>query len=234
MKTFKQYIFEKYTLEEETEKRIVSASGVDGSGQTTVKYEDGTTEVRTEDRPIRNNNPGNLEASPWTQGQPGYVGSDGRYAVFATKQDGWNAKINLLKTGTYQNLSIRDAFNRYAPPNENPNYIRDLQSYTGLDLNRQMSSLNDQEFDTLVNAVAKIEGAESFVGKYSTSGTSTASKVDTGDIGGQAFASLKQNAMDMLKGGFSAASARDALKSVISGARGALQSALPAGTRIPF
>lgn len=230
MKTFKQYIVEKYTLEEETEKKIVSASGVDGSGTTTVKYEDGTTEVRTGDRPIRNNNPGNLEASPWTQGQAGYVGSDGRYAVFATKQDGWNAKVNLLKTDTYQNLSIRDAFNRYAPPSENPNYIRDLQSFTGFDLNRQMNSLNEQEFNTLVNAVAKIEGAESFVGQYSTSGTSTASKTDEQDIGGQAFANLQKSALDMLKGGFSADSARAALRNVLDTVKGAM----PAGVRLPF
>lgn len=234
MKTFKQYITDGRVIKEEAEKRIVSASGVDGSGQTTVKYEDGTEEVRTGPRPERNNNPGNLEASPWTQGQAGYVGSDGRYAVFATKQDGWNAKINLLKTGTYQNLSIKDAFNKYAPPNENPNYIRDLQSYTGFDLNRQMNSLNDQEFNTLVNAVAKIEGAESYVGKYIATGTTTTAKTDTEDVGGQALANLQKNALDVIKGGFSAASARDALKNVLAGARGAIQSALPAGTKLPF
>jgi hypothetical protein len=50
------------------------------------------------------------------------------------------------------------------------------------------------------------------------------------DIGGQAIANLQKNAMDMLKSGFSADQARDALKSVLAGALGAL----PAGTRIPF
>jgi hypothetical protein len=163
MKTFKEFILENNSA---PKMRIVSATGVNGSGQTTVTYEDGTTEVLTGPRPIRNNNPGNLEDGPFSKRQSGYAGGDGRYAVFATKEDGYRAKINLLKTETYQNLSIRDAFNRYAPPSENPTYIRDLQQLTGFDLNRKMSSLSDEEFKTLVNAVAKIEGAESYMGNY--------------------------------------------------------------------
>ncbi len=44
----------------------------------------------------RNNNPGNLEASPWTRGQPGYVGSDGRFAIFDTMASGIAAQTKLL------------------------------------------------------------------------------------------------------------------------------------------
>jgi hypothetical protein len=220
-------------LKEETEKKIVSASGVDGSGTTTVKYEDGTTEVRSGSRPIRNNNPGNLEYGDFAI-KHGAVGSDGRYAVFPTKEDGWNAKINLLKTETYQNLSLKDAFNRYAPPNENPNYLRDLELNTGFDLNRQMSSLNDQEFQTLVNAVAKIEGSESFVGKYSTSGvsgsTAKTEKEEASDIGGAALANLNQQVMDIMKGGMGKEQAQAALSSVLNAVKGAM----PAGVRLPF
>ena len=227
MRTFKQYI-----LKEEIEKKIVSASGTDGSGTTTVKYEDGTTKVLSGSRPIRNNNPGNLEYGDFAI-KHGAVGSDGRYAVFPTKETGWNAKVNLLKTDTYQNLSIRDAFNRYAPSGENPNYIADLQSYTRFDLNRKMNSLNDQEFNTLVNAVAKIEGAESFVGKYSTS-NSFASQSNENDVGAMAVANLQKNVVDIMKGGMGQEQARAALNTVLNTAKGAIQSALPAGTRLPF
>lgn len=182
MKTFKQFLREATAAG--PAKRIKSATGVNGSGVTTVTYEDGTTADLTGPRPIRNNNPGNLEASPgFSQKQPGYVGSDGRYAVFATKQDGWNAKINLLRTQTYQQLSIRDAFIRYAPPRENPNYIRDLQSYTGFDLNRKMSSLSSSEFQTLVNAVAKIEGAGDFANKFPIASAPGQSAEHTGEGG---------------------------------------------------
>lgn len=44
----------------------------------------------------RNNNPGNLEASPWTRGQPGYVGTDGRFAIFDTMANGIAAQTKLL------------------------------------------------------------------------------------------------------------------------------------------
>lgn len=165
MKNFKQFMIES------ADKKIVSATGINGSGKTTVTYEDGSTATLTGPRPIRNNNPGNLEYGPFARSQ-GAVGSDGRYAVFPTKQTGWNAKINLLKTQTYQRLSLKDAFNRYAPPSENPNYLRDLKNYTGFDLNRQMSSLSESEFQTLVNAVAKIEGAGDYVNKFATTAPS--------------------------------------------------------------
>ena len=39
-------------------------------------------------RGMKNNNPGNLESNSWTQSLPGYVGTDGRFAIFATPQDG--------------------------------------------------------------------------------------------------------------------------------------------------
>lgn len=165
MKTFKHFLLE---VAGAPKQRVVAATGVNGSGQTTVTYSDGTSETLTGSRAIRNNNPGNLEYGTFAKNQ-GAVGSDGRYAVFPTPEIGYTAKINLLKTNTYQNLSIRDAFNRYAPPSENPNYLRDLQDRTGFDLNRKMSSLNDQEFKKLVDAVAVIEGAASYVGKYSPS-----------------------------------------------------------------
>lgn len=175
MKTFKQFLKESSGA---PKRRVVSATGVNGSGITTVTYDDGTSETLSSPRPIRNNNPGNLEYGDFAR-RNGAVGSDGRYAVFPTKEEGWNAKINLLKTNTYQQLSIRDAFNRYAPPSENPNYIRDLQSMTGFDLSRKMSSLNEQEFRKLVDSVATIEGAGEYVGKYSSSGGGTAAAADT-------------------------------------------------------
>jgi hypothetical protein len=197
MKSFKQYILES------TDKKIVSATGINGSGKTTVTYEDGSTATLTGPRPIRNNNPGNLEYGPFARSQ-GAVGSDGRYAVFPTKQTGWNAKINLLKTQTYQRLTLKDAFNRYAPPSENPNYLRDLKTYTGFDLNRPMNSLSDSEFQTLVNAVAKIEGAGDYVNKFATTapsgqaapdytGSATAESESTPDEEGKMdFTSIEQ------------------------------------------
>jgi hypothetical protein len=138
-------------------KTIASATGVNGSGRTTVTYTDGTSATFNQTRPVRNNNPGNLEYGDFAR-RNGAVGSDGRYAVFPTVQSGYRAKIALLKLPKYQVLSISDAFERYAPRVENPNYQRDLKAYTGLDMSRKMSSLSTDEFDVLIAAVSKIEG----------------------------------------------------------------------------
>lgn len=63
----------------------------------------------------RNNNPGNLEASPWTRSQPGYVGSDGRFAIFDSMANGIAAQVKLI-TGSYINKgydTVAKIINRY-------------------------------------------------------------------------------------------------------------------------
>lgn len=52
-------------------------------------------------RGIRNNNPLNIENGNFTQSQPGYVGSDGRFARFDSPDAGMTAANRLLDT--YQN-----------------------------------------------------------------------------------------------------------------------------------
>src|SRR5262249_27294022 len=42
-------------------------------------------------RGLRNNNPGNIEDGPLAKALPGYKGSDGRFAVFDTPENGVNA-----------------------------------------------------------------------------------------------------------------------------------------------
>lgn len=52
-------------------------------------------------RGLRNNNPLNIEAGDFTKSQPGFVGSDGRFARFETPEAGLGAANKLLDT--YQN-----------------------------------------------------------------------------------------------------------------------------------
>jgi hypothetical protein len=52
-------------------------------------------------RGLRNNNPLNIEAGDFTQSQPGFAGSDGRFAKFETPEAGVSAANKLLDT--YQN-----------------------------------------------------------------------------------------------------------------------------------
>lgn len=71
-------------------------------------------------RGIRNNNPGNIEDGPFARSLPGYRGSDGRFAVFETPQDGVNAGAQLL--GSYARRGVvtpAQIINRWAPPSDN-------------------------------------------------------------------------------------------------------------------
>ena len=73
------------------------------------------------DRNTRNNNPGNLEASDWVKSQPGYVGTDGRFAIFDTPEAGEAALENLLVSGDtiYKDNTVGDFLETYAPQHEN-------------------------------------------------------------------------------------------------------------------
>jgi hypothetical protein len=140
-------------------KIIVSATGTDKSGKTEVTYSDGSKATLTGKRPVRNNNPGNLEYGNFSK-KHGAVGSDGRYAVFPDVQTGTQAQIALLKLPKYQNLSLIDAIHRYAPPSEgnNANYPRELSQATGIPLDTKLSSLSPDQFSNMVNKMQKIEG----------------------------------------------------------------------------
>lgn len=72
-------------------------------------------------RGIRNNNPLNIEAGDFTKGQPGFLGSDGRFARFETPQQGTDAAGKLLDI--YSNKhglnTVNGIVNRWAPASDN-------------------------------------------------------------------------------------------------------------------
>jgi hypothetical protein len=72
-------------------------------------------------RGIRNNNPLNIEAGQFTQGLPGFAGSDGRFAKFETAEQGIAAADRLLVSyGNNQGIdTVQGVINRWAPATEN-------------------------------------------------------------------------------------------------------------------
>lgn len=74
----------------------------------------GPLAINPQARGVRNNNPGNLKALPWTQKQAGYSGTDGAFARFATPEAGIAAQENLLGQH-YVNgkRSINDIVDKY-------------------------------------------------------------------------------------------------------------------------
>lgn len=110
-------------------------------------------------RAWRNNNPGNIRMTEFSK-RMGAIGAAGGFAVFPDEQTGMVAVKKLLRTKNYANKTIAGAISRYAPPSENNTaaYQRSIEKLTGLNINRKMSELSDQELDRVANAIRHIEG----------------------------------------------------------------------------
>lgn len=122
----------------------------DGGGWSTP----GTGKTRAD----RNNNPGNIVDSPWTRKQPGYVGSDGRFARFASPEHGFAAMERLL--GGYMaqgRTSIMSILSKYAPSSENDvdAYARHVSKLTGIGIHQQIGR---EHIPLIARAMAKHEG----------------------------------------------------------------------------
>lgn len=107
-------------------------------------------------RSWRNNNPGNLRATPFTR-RVGAIGSAGGFAVFPDYQTGRNALATLLRGRTYRDLTISQMVSRYTATDQEA-YRQCLRRYTHLDLNRRIRELPEAEFQRLLDAIQRCEG----------------------------------------------------------------------------
>jgi hypothetical protein len=131
-----------------------------GKGFTDVRKEDGTVERREGTRAWRNNNPGNIEYGDFAK-KNGAVGTDGRFAVFPSYEQGREAKKKLLwETRGYSGLTIAGAINRYAPPSENDtgSYVNSVASSIGVGPDTPMAELNDSQKEVMLDAMERVEG----------------------------------------------------------------------------
>ncbi|WJI43672.1 hypothetical protein NL532_24000 [Mesorhizobium sp. C120A] len=130
-----------------------------GPGWTSVELNNGQVETRKGDRASRNNNPGNIEAGDFAK-KAGAVGTDGRFAVFSSKEDGLKAIGALLGTSRYANKTIEGAIGSYAPPNENntASYAATVAGKIGVSKDTPMSSLTAAQRDAMARAISGVEG----------------------------------------------------------------------------
>lgn len=105
------------------------------------------------------NNHGALEDGAFARSQPGYTGRNGRWATFATPEDGARAQVNLLRKN-YRNMSVAEVVQKYAPlSGENPeaavrNYIGYVSSRIGVDPD---AKLTDDKYEQLGAAMRAFE-----------------------------------------------------------------------------
>lgn len=131
-----------------------------GKGFTEIGRPDGTIVVRKGPRNWRNNNPGNIEYGSFAK-KLGAIGTDGRFAVFPTYEDGRKAKASLLfESPNYRDKTLAQAISRYAPSFENDTggYISQVAKSAGITTDTRLSDLTTEQRDMMMDAMQKVEG----------------------------------------------------------------------------
>lgn len=112
-------------------------------------------------RGIRNNNPLNLEASSFTQKQPGFTGSDGRFGRFGSMDQGLAAADKLLQSYGQRGINtVGGIINRWAPANDgNPvsAYAQFVARKAGVDPNAPVDMNDPAVRQRIVGAMAEFE-----------------------------------------------------------------------------
>jgi hypothetical protein len=108
-------------------------------------------------RAWRNNNPGNLIGSEKSGLS---IGKGGRFAVFASHDDGV-AALKYSLTHFYSTRKLDEVFKKYAPAtddNDPEHYIVLVKKFSGLDSTRTIGTLTDEELGRFVAAIERVEG----------------------------------------------------------------------------
>ncbi|HIG5996978.1 TPA: hypothetical protein ACYE1A_000507 [Klebsiella pneumoniae] len=129
-------------------------------------------------RGVRNNNPGNLEASssnPWI----GQTGNDGRFAKFETPEHGIRALGRNLISYQRQGIdTVGEIINRWAPPSDNNDtaaYIKAVCAQLGVTANQPLDASNPDTLQALCAAIIKHEnGTQPYSSDQLSTGVSAA------------------------------------------------------------
>ncbi len=110
----------------------------------------------------RNTNPGNLS---WIEGgfasKHGAIGYDSSFAIFPDYQTGWDALNSLWHLKKYYDFPISQGVSGHAPEKGGNNveqYRKLVKQFTGLDIERKVSSLSREEYLSLMQAIQRVEG----------------------------------------------------------------------------
>lgn len=114
-------------------------------------------------RGTANNNPGNLEASAFSQAQPGYIGSDGRFAMFETPEQGVAAQERLLANSYFgKGINTIDGIvAKYAPASDG----NDVRAYSAF-LSKRSGIPADKPVTTAMGQKAVAAAMRAFESRY--------------------------------------------------------------------
>ncbi len=109
----------------------------------------------------RNANPGNIEDGPFAKAQPGYAGTDGRFALYDTPEQGAAANDALMANYGRQGFDTpAKIISKYAPPNENDTqaYINRVASALGVGPNEQIDLSDPRVRQVITSTIHQVEG----------------------------------------------------------------------------
>lgn len=148
-------------------------------------------------RGLRNNNPGNIEDGAFAQSLPGYVGSDGRFAVFDSLDSGAYAMQKLLSGYGKKGLNtVEQVINRWAPPTENDtgSYAKTVAAQLGVKPGDKIDLSDPQTLSALSSAMAGVENGRPVALGYVDPQVTTAYRNDSaGAVDAMANGALKPN-----------------------------------------
>lgn len=116
-------------------------------------------------RSERNNNPGNIEDGDFAKGLPGYKGSDGRFAIFDTPENGAAAQAALLQSYGRRGINtVEGIVGRWSPQADptnqagsTANYVRYVAQRLGVQPGEQLDLSNPQTAARVASAMAEFE-----------------------------------------------------------------------------
>jgi peptidoglycan hydrolase-like protein with peptidoglycan-binding domain len=129
-----------------------------------VEYLDANNRRQTKtggSRSWRNNNPGNIVCGQFTNAH-GAIGCDENTqptaAIFPSMEVGRAAQVALLRTNAYLGLTVGRAMDRWTGQDNHTSYRDCVRERSGISMDRQMASLNDEELVSLAKAMQHCEG----------------------------------------------------------------------------
>lgn len=115
-------------------------------------------------RGVRNNNPGNVEDGDFAKGLPGYAGSDGRFAIFDTPENGKNANLRLLQRyGETGRNTVAKVIADWAPSTENDTaaYVARVSQQLGVEPDAPLNLSDPAVQSALYDAIHGVENGQS-------------------------------------------------------------------------